>query len=405
LFGLPLVLLVVAIAAGLAAHAGKPIEVDLAEIEIPDDQLLDVAIQIFDPGLPEEDEDGLEKKGTFAEVRKSEARYIPFHLKSTLESTGHWGAVRVVPPGVESADVTIFGEILVSNGKTLALATKIIDSKGRLWREKKYKASVDRSVYYTEDQKIEAQDPYQDLYDRMANDLLRARSRLSVNELRELRDITWLRFAADLVPAAYGDYLEADRKGRLAIQRLPAADDPMMLRLRKVRERDYLFVDTLNEYYANFYARMDEPYGAWRKSSYDEQVMLQEIRREAMLKKILGGLLIFGGLAADPGSSVGRAAADVAVIGGVMVGKAGFDTGKEAKIHRDALRELAASFDAEMAPVLVEVEGQTLRIEGSAEGQFAEWRKMLAQIFVTETGLPVDPDTGDPAETENAEVH
>jgi hypothetical protein len=41
-----------------------------------------------------------------------------------------------------------------------------------------------------------------------------------------------------------------------------------------------------------------------------------------------------------------------------------------------------------MEPLLVDVEGQTLRLEGSAETQYAEWRRLLSEIFVTETGLP-----------------
>ena len=37
------------------------------------------------------------QKGIRSAVRKSEARYIPIHLRNTLQSTGQWGAVRVVP--------------------------------------------------------------------------------------------------------------------------------------------------------------------------------------------------------------------------------------------------------------------------------------------------------------------
>ena len=32
-----------------------------------------------------------------AEVRRAESRYMAFHLKDTLEQTGNWGIVRVVP--------------------------------------------------------------------------------------------------------------------------------------------------------------------------------------------------------------------------------------------------------------------------------------------------------------------
>ncbi len=49
-----------------------------------------------------------------------------------------------------------------------------------------------------------------------------------------------------------------------------------------------------------------------------------------------------------------------------------------------------------MAPLLVQVEGQTLKLEGTAEDQFAEWRRLLAQIFRAETGLPVDSNEDTP---------
>ena len=373
-------------------HAKKPENVVLAQEEIPEDLLLDVGIQILDPGLPEEDPDSLEEQGIFAGVRKSEARFIPYHLKTTLESTGHWGAVRVVPDGVQAGELRVSGEILLSTGKALVVRILVVDSSGRTWRDKKYKQEANEVAYRDGDDQIEIEDPYQDLYDRIANDLLEARQKLTVDEIHALRDITRIKFAADLVPAAFGEYLSMDKKGRYRIDRLPSTDDPMLERLALVRERDYLFVDTLNEYYSDFYARMSDPYDKWRSNSYEEQVQLQEIRREARLKKIFGGILLLGAAFADGGSSAARVARDAAAISGVLVLKNGIDQGKEAKINREALRELVASLDAELAPVLVEIDGQTVRLEGSAEAQYTEWRRMLSRIFTTETGFTSDPD-------------
>lgn len=373
-------------------HAKKPENVVLAQEEIPEDLLLDVGIQILDPGLPEEDPDSLEEQGIFAGVRKSEARFIPYHLKTTLESTGHWGAVRVVPDGVQAGELRVSGEILLSTGKALVVRILVVDSSGRTWRDKKYKQEANEVAYRDGDDQIEIEDPYQDLYDRIANDLLEARQKLTVDEIHALRDITRIKFAADLVPAAFGEYLSMDKKGRYRIDRLPSTDDPMLERLALVRERDYLFVDTLNEYYSDFYARMSDPYDKWRSNSYEEQVQLQEIRREARMKKIFGGILLLGAAFADGGSSAARVARDAAAISGVLVLKNGIDQGKEAKINREALRELVASLDAELAPVLVEIDGQTVRLEGSAEAQYTEWRRMLSRIFTTETGFTSDPD-------------
>ena len=135
-----LVVLGVSIALGFAPVAAKkPEEAILAQEEIPDDLLLDVGIQILDPGLPEEDPDSLEEQGIYEGVRESEARYIPYHLKSTLEQTGNWGAVRVIPRRVSAGDVVVSGEILLSTGKALVVRVRVVDSTGRVWREKKYK--------------------------------------------------------------------------------------------------------------------------------------------------------------------------------------------------------------------------------------------------------------------------
>jgi len=402
--GATLVCLLALVGTGLPVLAEKDaIEAILAEEEIPEQYLLDVGIQIFDPGLPEGDEDALIDKGVFPALRRAEARFIPFHLKGTLEATGQWGAVRVVPVGVENTGVTVAGTILRSTGRELTIELRVVDAMGRVWRDRRYKEIADALAY--DDDRIEVRDPYQNLYNRIANELLAARDKLEPDEILELREISELKFAADLAPAAFNDYLSVNKKGRYEIERLPARDDSMLIRAVHIRERDYMFVDTLNEYYAEFYWRMSEPYYNWRGFSYEEQTALREMKREAWTKKILGGLLILGSAMADGGSTASRVARDAAAIGGAVVLKNGIDQGKEAKIHLEALRELAASFDAEINPVLVEVEGQTLRLEGSAEAQYAEWRRLLAEIFATETGLPLDPDAQARLEATGAAGH
>jgi hypothetical protein len=171
----------------------------------------------------------------------------------------------------------------------------------------------------------------------------------------------------------------------------------MIDRVNLIRERDYMFIDTLNGYYEEFFLRMDQPYDDWRAYSYQEQVVLQKMRRRSIWSQVIGGALIVGGVAADPKSSAGRVASDAAVIGGAVAIKHGIDKYQESKMHVEALRELAMSFDAEIEPMLVEVEGQTLQLTGSAEAQYAEWRQLLRTIFATETGLPVDLDDGSTA--------
>jgi hypothetical protein len=150
-----------------------------------------------------------------------------------------------------------------------------------------------------------------------------------------------------------------------------------------------MFVDTLNEYYSDFYARMDKPYDDWRAYTYEEQKALDSINRAATLKKILGGLAILGGILMDPQSDrVG--VKDVLILGGIAAVQSGFEDGKETGIHKAALTELADSFEGEVTPLLLDVDGKVVQLTGSAEAQFAQWRLLLQDIGATDAALPAN---------------
>ena len=75
------------------------------------------------------------------------------------------------------------------------------------------------------------------------------------------------------------------------------------------------------------------------------------------------------------------------VIGGFEVFRSGQQMANDAKVHEAALKELGESFQADVAPVLDEVEGRTLKLSGSVDAQYAEWRRTLRELFSKETGL------------------
>ena len=150
-----------------------------------------------------------------------------------------------------------------------------------------------------------------------------------------------------------------------------------------------MFVDTLNEFYNDFYARMDRPYDDWRAYSYEEQKALDAINRGSMLKKILGVAAVVGGILMDPREDMGGIK-DVMILGGIAAIHAGFEDGKESGIHKAALSELADSFEGELTPLLVDVDGRVVQLTGSAEVQFNQWRKLLLEIAATDAPLPAD---------------
>ncbi len=149
-----------------------------ATAEVPAEQLLDVGVHIFDPGVPKEVEDDpelMDKKRIYPEIRQAEARYIAMQLRDTLEDTGHWGTARVVPATVNSFDLTVDGKILESNGAYLKLEVTARDATGKVWiEEKEYEGRADTRVY--RDNYTAGRDPFENVYVAIANDLLAARN-------------------------------------------------------------------------------------------------------------------------------------------------------------------------------------------------------------------------------------
>ena len=110
-----------------------PIPIMQAEQEIPEDQLLDVGILVFES--KEIDEETAKKEGTHPDIRKAESHFIPYHLKNTLNQSSHWGAVRVLPAETSSVDLLVSGEILESNGEHLVLKVVYIEMAMKTYDE------------------------------------------------------------------------------------------------------------------------------------------------------------------------------------------------------------------------------------------------------------------------------
>ena len=380
---------------GCVTHEVKPLpklQPVQATTEIPPEQLLDVGVRLFDPNVPEEETEQ-EKQRVFPEVRNAESRYIPMQIRNTLEGTGYWGQVRVLPQDSDAMDVRVDGKILDSTGMDLRLAVTVTDATGRVWLDKKYEGTADTRSY--KDGLDAERDPFQNIYSEIANDMLAVREQLAAAELAEIRRVSQLTFAAEIAPYAFEDYLQTDKKGRVSLARLPAEGDPMVARMDRVRERDYALVDTLNEHYAVFADNVEEPYTNWRRFSYGELEAEMEARRQATTRKLLGAAAIIGGVLAAGESSTyaGQAASTAAVLGGIYAVKSGFDKDAEVKMRAESLKQLGESFEVEVAPMVVDVEGRTLELKGSAEQQYTEWRRLLKEIYEAETGLPADTPT------------
>ena len=132
------------------------------------------------------------------------------------------------------------------------------------------------------------------------------------------------------------------------------------------------------------------PYTNWRKYSYEELEAQSEARRQSITRQVLGAVAIVGGIVAgsNSSSSAASAASTAAVIGGIYAFKAGLDQRAEIQTHTESLKQLGDSFQSEVQPMVVDVEGRTLQLKGSAEQQYTEWRQLLKELYENETGLP-----------------
>jgi hypothetical protein len=368
-----------------------------AQTVIPDDELLDVAIQPMVTGVTEEmakDPESLAKQRIYPEIRQAESRYLATLLRSTLESSGQWGTVRVVPENVEFVDVKVSGTIIESTGANLVLEVSVHDATGRAWIDKKQYASVADLGSYKTDAALKQRDPFQNVYAQIANDMLAAREALGAEARREVRRITDLRFAEDFAPQAMQGVLSRDDQGVLQVVRLPAQNDPFIERVERIRERDAAVVDTVNGYYSNFADRMNESYGSWRRASFAELEKEQRTRNQARTRTFLGAAAVLAsvflpGQCASTDYNCRRiegAARTAGAIGGTAAVLSGLKKYSDARVHAQSLKELSESFQAEVAPQVVDIEGRTLRLTGTAEEQYREWRELLKQLYREETG-------------------
>lgn len=352
---------------------------------IPEDLLLDVGIALFDPGIDEIKRG--EEETVNHEIRIAESRYAPYLLAETLQRSGNWGIVRLMPNDASPMDVLLKGTILQSNGEVMSIRVEVADASGKEWYTKDYEEEISRFSYDTSER--QKNDPFQIIYNNIANDLLVYRQRnVSETDITRIRTISEMLFAKRFSPEAFSDYLTQDRRGNYQLVSLPAQTDPVLERIRDIRERDFMFIDTVQDYYATYVRQMRLPYDSWREQSYQETVELRELRNSARRRFIAGTAAVIGGLAAaTTGGNYATQTGGAIVVGaGAYLIKSGFDKRAEAKIHMEALEELGQSLENEVAPRVINLEDRTITLTGSVEEQYSQWREILADLYAADIG-------------------
>lgn len=358
-------------------------------------ELLDVGVSIFDPNVPDDYDERIEQL-IMPEVRRAESQYIPFFAKNLLQSTGNWGAVRVVPRPTHAVDVMVNGKIIQSDGASMEIEVLVTDATGAVWIDRNYKALA--SKYSYEETMPQHIDAFHAVYKNLADDMLAYRQSLSAEDVQRIRKTAELKFARDFSLEVFADHVVEVQPGIFEISRLPAENDPMLARVRRVREREYLFIDTLDEHYANFYRQMYPSYQSWRRASYEQAIAYKELKAQAKARAIGGTLAIVGGIAAiyESSDAYVDASGIVGIIAGATLITSAVQKRHEAEQQADRLRELGSAAEAELVPTTIELENQTLRLQGSVDEQYTELRRILRRVYFEDLGLTPPESITDP---------
>ena len=138
----------------------------------------------------------------------------------------------------------------------------------------------------------------------------------------------------------------------------------MMDRVRRIRNQEYLFIDTLDENYTGLYQEMAPTYNLWRQYRREQAVFREDYEQRVADRESRGRRGSFAAMSQT------------------------YEAYMWSKIHEQDLDELAQGFNNEVQPTVLEVRGKVFRLTGTLDTQYQDWRAILREIFALETGLP-----------------
>jgi hypothetical protein len=276
----------------------------------------------------------------FPRVRRIETLFLPFVLREALATTNEWGAVRVVPEPDPAAELLVSGEIIKSDGDTLEVALRAVDASGRVWLDKTYTDAASQG------DTTGGTSGHPQLYGEIAGDLLSIRAQLDIKALRDIVNLSMLRYANQLAPSAFSGYLTQNADGTFAVNRLPAENDPMLERIERIRNVEYVITDAVDGKFQELHAEIDSIYELWR-----------EYRREFAL---------------------------------YQVKELRYDNYKWDRLAVQEQEKWARGFNNEVGPKVMRMESRVAEIEGWVDQQYSEWARILAELFTLETSFEED---------------
>ncbi len=291
-------------------------------------------------------------------IRGAETGYMPYVLRHHLEQSDVWGAIRVIPEHDESAELLLAATIVEASGLSLVLDVKATDATGKRWIDQRYTSTTTDDAY-----RLAAKGSllFGDLYTAIGTDLAAILATTSTRDRDRIRDTSWLRYAGALIPDAFASHLSRTADGQYQLLRLPALDDPMVARINRVRAYEYLFIDTVDEQYANLYGEMTPAYNSWRKYDREQKLYLDNYRERIEQRE-------------KPKRGTFQAL------------QATYNNYKWSKVQEQEAAMMANTLASELEPTVLDVEGSIVELSGSLDQRYAQWREILRELHLLESG-------------------
>ncbi len=346
-------------------------------------QKLSVIVPIMDPNLPE-DSDDYEKLGIWPELRYAEANRFAHLMKVSLDKTARFDGVRVYPDTNATAGLYVMGKILKSNGEDIDLQITVVDISGRTRMQKTFKNRV--KEYDVKDPRQQGKDFYVPFFDAIAAEIAQMQAKIKPQDRANLDVLETVRFGESMSADYFSKYLKVSRAGIVSLAYAPSRDDPMIKNLEAVRIKDQMFIDQLQDDYAGYVNKLDEPYLVWQKQAFELSKEQREASAKAATKAIFGTLAAVAGavIAAnnDSDSTTTEVGSTALILGGAAAVFDSFSDRAEARQNRNALNELGSQLNIELASKNMQLEDEVVELTGTAEEQAATWRAVLREYYL-----------------------
>ncbi|MCY3838135.1 MAG: hypothetical protein OXH09_05750 [Gammaproteobacteria bacterium] len=218
---------------------------------------------------------------------------------------------------------------------------------------------------------------------------------LALDDLARIRAVAEVGFGHSLVPEAFARHVEPKPEGGHELRRLPADGDPMLARVRDIRQREQAFIDQVNEYYDDFSAGIQGAYHEWRAQAFSSRREQRELKLRADAYALLGSARIVAGLARMDHDLPGRLGFDWVARGMGLIRGADASEG-EIRESSESLQKVGSSTAASLLPHTTDLENRTTRLQRGVDARYDQLRMILGRLYREEFGLPPDPSEPEP---------